>query len=281
MNEPTLAGLAAELAAVRAEQLVLRARLARWDRWRVGRARLVAVLGAVLLLALVPLAALADTPFTDLNAGSVHNANIDAIYNAGITTGCFPLPDSNPRYCPNDAVTREQMASFLARAAGLGGNPPVANAQTAQTAANATQLGGLAASGYATRAQTRAISLLNGTATFASNAPWLSDPLTTNGGTVLILASGSAARALGQGPGVAMLEVRMVNVATNVIVGSVFLQGYALEQPVHTTLPAQTRAFNGVVVPPATYRLELRLGANTVTDGNDFFSITVVELATP
>ena len=30
------------------------------------------------------------------------------------------------------------MASFLARTAGLGDNPPVANAKTAQTAANAT-----------------------------------------------------------------------------------------------------------------------------------------------
>ena len=60
--------------------------------------------------------------FTDLNAGSPHNANINAIADAGITKGCNP-PD-NDQYCPNDLVTREQMACFLARTAGLGGNPP-------------------------------------------------------------------------------------------------------------------------------------------------------------
>ena len=43
---------------------------------------------AVLLIALVPLATLAANPFTDLVPGSVHNTNIDAIYTAGITTGC-------------------------------------------------------------------------------------------------------------------------------------------------------------------------------------------------
>ena len=87
-----------------------------------------------LLVVLTPLATFAVNPFTDLQAGSVHNANIDAIYNAGITTGCDP----NVRYCPTDLVTRQEMASFLARTAGLGTNPPVANAKTAQTAALAT-----------------------------------------------------------------------------------------------------------------------------------------------
>jgi hypothetical protein len=99
----------------------------------VGRPE-VGVEGDPGLLALVPYTLLAANPFTDLNAGGIHNANIDAIYNAGITTGCVP----NQQYCPNDLVTREQMASFLARTAGLGGNPPVANAKTALIAANAT-----------------------------------------------------------------------------------------------------------------------------------------------
>jgi hypothetical protein len=63
------------------------------------------------------------TPFTDLTGG-VHDANIEAIYNAGITTGCVP----NQEYCPTANVTREEMASFLARTAGLGSNKPVANA---------------------------------------------------------------------------------------------------------------------------------------------------------
>jgi hypothetical protein len=80
------------------------------------------------LVALVPMALFAANPFTDLNPGSVHNPNIDAIYNAGITTGCV----ANQEYCPNRLVNREEMASFLARTAGLGGNAPVANAKTLQ-----------------------------------------------------------------------------------------------------------------------------------------------------
>jgi hypothetical protein len=36
----------------------------------------------------------------------------------GITSGCSQNP---PRYCPNDAVTRAQMAVVLVRAFGLGG----------------------------------------------------------------------------------------------------------------------------------------------------------------
>ncbi len=54
-----------------------------------------------LLVALLPLTLLAANPFGDLTGG-VHDANIDAIYNAGITTGCVP----NESYCPTDNVTR-------------------------------------------------------------------------------------------------------------------------------------------------------------------------------
>ena len=58
----------------------------------------------------------ADPPpagFTDVNATSVHAKNIDALYAAEITTGCGTEP---LRFCPDGAVTRAQMASFLARA---------------------------------------------------------------------------------------------------------------------------------------------------------------------
>ena len=58
----------------------------------------------------------ADPPpagFTDVNATSVHAKNIDALYAAEITTGCGIDP---LRFCPDGAVTRAQMASFLARA---------------------------------------------------------------------------------------------------------------------------------------------------------------------
>jgi len=52
--------------------------------------------------------------FVDI-ATSLHREAIGAIANAGVTTGCAP-----DRYCPGTAVTREQMASFIARAQGYG-----------------------------------------------------------------------------------------------------------------------------------------------------------------
>lgn len=52
-------------------------------------------------------------------ADSVHFEDIMFISELGITKGCNP-PD-NTRYCPTDSVTRGQMAAFLGRAVGLGG----------------------------------------------------------------------------------------------------------------------------------------------------------------
>jgi hypothetical protein len=57
--------------------------------------------------------------FVDVPPGSNHEASIYAIYNAGITTGC----SQNPlQFCPQDPVTRAQMAAFIIRA--LEGEPP-------------------------------------------------------------------------------------------------------------------------------------------------------------
>ena len=55
-------------------------------------------------------AATTAPPFTDVE-GSVHADSIGAIYRAGITKGC-----TRTTYCPAKAVTRAQMAAFLARA---------------------------------------------------------------------------------------------------------------------------------------------------------------------
>lgn len=43
-----------------------------------------------------------------------HAANINALAASGITRGCNP--PTNARFCPSEVVSREQMASFLARA---------------------------------------------------------------------------------------------------------------------------------------------------------------------
>ncbi|HLU30700.1 MAG TPA: VanW family protein, partial [Acidimicrobiia bacterium] len=51
--------------------------------------------------------------FTDIGA-SVHQADIEALAASGITKGCDP-PD-NTNFCPRQAVTRAEMATFLVRA---------------------------------------------------------------------------------------------------------------------------------------------------------------------
>lgn len=51
--------------------------------------------------------------FTD-DTGSAHEININRVAEAGITLGC-----ETARFCPNDVVTRAQMATFLVRALGL------------------------------------------------------------------------------------------------------------------------------------------------------------------
>lgn len=60
-----------------------------------------------------------ENHFTD-DDGNVHEGNINAIADAGITVGCNP--PANTSYCPNDFVTRAQMATFIIR--GLGDVEP-------------------------------------------------------------------------------------------------------------------------------------------------------------
>ena len=54
-----------------------------------------------------------DANFSDVDQGNVHRDNINRLSAAGITAGCASQPK---RYCPNNATTRGQMASFLSRA---------------------------------------------------------------------------------------------------------------------------------------------------------------------
>src|SRR5690606_39316403 len=61
--------------------------------------------------------------FVDDN-GSVFEGDIDRLATAGVTRGCNP--PKNDRFCPDERVTRGQMAAFLVRALGYtddgGGN---------------------------------------------------------------------------------------------------------------------------------------------------------------
>jgi hypothetical protein len=134
-NQPysdDLAQLRAELSAQRAVTDRLRADLTRRRRRRFPRRFMpLAIVG--LLVALMPLSLLAANPtFSDLSdAAPVHQENIQAIGNAGITTGFEDPNNQGARlYNPKGLVTREEMATFLARTAGLGANAPVVNAKT-------------------------------------------------------------------------------------------------------------------------------------------------------
>lgn len=79
-------------------------------------------LGVLVVLA-VPAAGWASDAFGDVPEGNVHHDAIGAIADAGVTQGC-----TAGRYCPDRAVQRDAMGSFMARLGGLGGRDPVVNA---------------------------------------------------------------------------------------------------------------------------------------------------------
>lgn len=103
---------------------------------RRGRRRL--VVGAVVLaiVAALPGIVVAAHRFTDVPTTNTFHANIDNLRDAGITTGCSPTT-----YCPNDPVTRGQMAAFLNRGlgrAGMGDGAEVPIADNPTKVASAT-----------------------------------------------------------------------------------------------------------------------------------------------
>ena len=73
----------------------------------VTRAQMASFLARAFALEAAAPAGFADT------AGNTHKANIDALAAAGISAGCKTDP---LRYCPDQPVTRAQMATFLHRA---------------------------------------------------------------------------------------------------------------------------------------------------------------------
>jgi hypothetical protein len=48
------------------------------------------------------------------DGGSVHEADINALAESGITKGCNP--PTNDRFCPSRTLTRGEIAAFLHRA---------------------------------------------------------------------------------------------------------------------------------------------------------------------
>lgn len=96
---------------------------------RISRRSMFRLLVIVALTAAtIPAAAWASNRFTDVSNNNVFHNDITALADAGVTRGCNP-PD-NTLYCPDDVVTRGQMAAFLNRLGALSGQDPVVNAST-------------------------------------------------------------------------------------------------------------------------------------------------------
>jgi len=79
--------------------------------------RLTAGLLAAALTVNMPLGARAASSFEDVPSDHNFAAEISWLADRGITRGCNP--PANTRFCPEDTVTRGQMAAFLVRALGL------------------------------------------------------------------------------------------------------------------------------------------------------------------
>lgn len=80
------------------------------DPRRWSKRRRLAIFGIAGLLAVALPIAWASDRFSDVPTTNPHHADINTIARAGITTGC-----GTGIYCPEDPVSRQQMASFLAR----------------------------------------------------------------------------------------------------------------------------------------------------------------------
>jgi len=80
-----------------------------------GRARRMVwtVAGTLALVAALPLAVFAAHSFVDVPDSNVFHSSIEWMKSNGVTVGCNP--PANTQYCPDDNVTREQMASFMRR----------------------------------------------------------------------------------------------------------------------------------------------------------------------
>ena len=88
------------------------------------RHRLAVIAALALGLAAFPLGVVASHQFFDVITDNPYHADIDAIADAGVTTGC-----GGGNYCPSAVVTRDQMAAFMNRLGALGpGKTPVVNA---------------------------------------------------------------------------------------------------------------------------------------------------------
>lgn len=80
-----------------------------------SRLKPVVVIAATLALFAVPASyVFGSHVFTDVPSSAYYHDSVTAVFNASVTAGC-----GGPKYCPNSAVTRGQMAVFLDKLGGL------------------------------------------------------------------------------------------------------------------------------------------------------------------
>ncbi len=98
--------------------------------------RMWAFVGAILVLLLVPAGVYAGHRFADVPGSHIFHGDISWLADNDVTRGCNP--PVNDRFCPDDNVTRGQMAAFMRRLA----EGRVVAARTADFASDAETLNG-------------------------------------------------------------------------------------------------------------------------------------------
>ena len=212
----------------------------------------------------VPVTPSATDAFVD-DGGSVHEVDINTIAELGVTKGCNP--PANDRFCPDDPVTRGQMAAFLNRAFSFADNDPGDRFGDDDTSIFEADIEAIAAAGV----------------TFGCNPPtndrFCPDDPVTRGQMAAFLS-----RALGLtplvpppvgdaavvrpvflfdqpagGPFLGSLA-RYVPAGTNTPEGAVAALLDGLDDPEHDMVPVQSTA-----IPAATELLDLAVSAGTAT----------------
>lgn len=141
----------------------------------------VAMVTAVVILAPVAVLAAGGT-FTD-DDNSIFEADIEWLAAAEITLGCNP--PTNDNFCPDDPVTRGQMAAFMRRLA----SNQVVDAATAAQAYNAALLDGSPVSHYNNPIYGNEVVPLHSAFMDGTAQTWAQYTITTEEGGVLINAS--------------------------------------------------------------------------------------------
>lgn len=126
----------------------------------------------VLTLAIGVPVVLATDGFIDVPTSSLHHDDVNRLATAGVTVGCGVDASSNPLFCPNFAVTREQMATFLVRGLGRIAEAGWYNMILTPADADGTPVTIVIATGIpATALESSGYLKIDGYATFTANDP--------------------------------------------------------------------------------------------------------------